>query len=431
MSAPDYDLEAIDLLQQLIRNACVNDGTVESGHEVRSVDLLEQYLGSTGLDVERFEPQPGRASLVARIEGTDPTAPTLLLMGHTDVVPVNPDGWSRDPFSGDFEDGVVWGRGAIDMLNITASQAVAFRRLADSGFRPAARWPTSPSPTRRRSAPGVRTGSSTTNGTSWRPTTCSPSRAGSSCRRPAGPRLPVHGRRERHVLDEAPRARHARTRLAAVPHRQRVGEGGRGGAADRPSTARRRRSARCGAGTWRPWTTRPRSATRSSIPTRSATLCASCRSGIGRLAHSCTHTTFAPTVAHGGTKTNVIPDHVELEVDIRTLPGQTGDEARAMLLDALGDLADYVDIESNDDGSTASPIDTPLWDALVARHARAGEGLGARAVPHGRRHRQPVLPSSRLRRLRVRVVLASDSRTRTSRRCSTATTSGSTPSRSV
>jgi len=136
MSSSEYDLEAVDLLQQLIRNACVNQGTVESGHEVRSVDLLEQYLGTTGLEVERFEPQPGRASLLARIEGTDPTAPTLLLMGHTDVVPVNPDGWSRDPFSGDFEDGVVWGRGAIDMLNITASQAVAFRRLAESGFKP-------------------------------------------------------------------------------------------------------------------------------------------------------------------------------------------------------------------------------------------------------------------------------------------------------
>jgi 2'-5' RNA ligase len=66
----------------------------------------------------------------------------------------------------------------------------------------------------------------------------------------------------------------------------------------------------------------------------------------------------------------VIPDHVELEVDIRTLPGQTGDEARAMLLDALGDLAEYVDIESNDDGSTASPIDTPMWDALSRGTAR-------------------------------------------------------------
>ena len=57
-------------------------------------------------------------------------------MGHTDVVPVNPDGWSRDPFGAEIVDGFVWGRGAVDMLNLTASQAVAFRRLADSGFKP-------------------------------------------------------------------------------------------------------------------------------------------------------------------------------------------------------------------------------------------------------------------------------------------------------
>ena len=57
-------------------------------------------------------------------------------MGHTDVVPVNPDGWSRDPFGGELIDGEVWGRGAIDMLNLTASMAVAFRHLARRGFRP-------------------------------------------------------------------------------------------------------------------------------------------------------------------------------------------------------------------------------------------------------------------------------------------------------
>src|SRR5690606_25484379 len=78
---------------------------------------------------------------VARIEGTDPSAPSLCLMGHTDVVPVNPAGWSQDPFGGEvIRDAEgrdeVWGRGAIDMLNITASQAVAFRQLAAEGFRP-------------------------------------------------------------------------------------------------------------------------------------------------------------------------------------------------------------------------------------------------------------------------------------------------------
>jgi acetylornithine deacetylase/succinyl-diaminopimelate desuccinylase-like protein len=86
--------------------------------------------------------------------------------------------------------------------------------------------------------------------------------------------------------------------------------------------------------------------------------------GLSRMVYSCTHTTFAPTVVHGGTKTNVIPDKVELQVDIRTLPDQTAAEVDAMLRDALGDLADRVEIESNDDPSTASPTDTPLWECL-------------------------------------------------------------------
>ena len=96
--------------------------------------------------------------------------------------------------------------------------------------------------------------------------------------------------------------------------------------------------------------------------------------GVARTFHACTHTTFAPTVAHGGTKTNVIPDHVTLEVDIRTLPGQTGADAVAMLREALGDLADAVEIESHDDPSTASPMDTPLWDTLARVSGRLCEG---------------------------------------------------------
>src|SRR5256886_13220816 len=128
--------EVTDLLQQLIRNACVNDGRPESGEERRSVDLLESYLEGSGADLQRYESAPGRASLVARLEGSDPGAPSLLLMGHTDVVPVNPDRWRRDPFAGELVDGEVWGRGAVDMLNETASQAAAFRKLAEAGFRP-------------------------------------------------------------------------------------------------------------------------------------------------------------------------------------------------------------------------------------------------------------------------------------------------------
>ena len=99
--------QTVDLLQQMIRNQCVNDGTVQSGQEVRTSDLLRTYLEGSGLDVEVYEPvaAPGRTSLVARIEGSDPEAPTLCLMGHTDVVPVNPKTWTRDPFDPWIADG--------------------------------------------------------------------------------------------------------------------------------------------------------------------------------------------------------------------------------------------------------------------------------------------------------------------------------------
>jgi len=136
MSTLAEDRDVVDLTQRMIRNQCVNDGTKDSGQEIRTVELLESFFSGCGVDLERFEPEPGRASLLARIPGRDSTAPTLMLMGHTDVVAVNPSSWTRDPFGGELIDGWVWGRGAIDMLGQTASMAVALRRLVKEGWRP-------------------------------------------------------------------------------------------------------------------------------------------------------------------------------------------------------------------------------------------------------------------------------------------------------
>ena len=130
-SVPDQALrdpltaETGELVQQLVRNACVYDGTEMSGGETRNADVLRSIVEAPGVELERWEPVPGRASFVARLRGRDREAASLCLMGHTDVVPVDPSGWDHDPFGGELvesSDGVteVWGRGAVDMLNLTA-----------------------------------------------------------------------------------------------------------------------------------------------------------------------------------------------------------------------------------------------------------------------------------------------------------------------
>jgi acetylornithine deacetylase/succinyl-diaminopimelate desuccinylase-like protein len=365
--------ETTDLLQQLIQNACVNDGRVESGAEIRSVDLLEQYLGSTGLDIERYEPQPGRASLVARIEGSDPDAKSLLLMGHTDVVPVNADGWSREPFSGDIVDGFVWGRGAVDMLNITASQAVAFRNLAQSGFKPKGTliylavadeealgtWGAKHLVEHEREA--VYADYVLTESGGYQMPT------------PEGVRLPV--------LTAEKGTFWSKLRIGGTP-----GHGSQPFRTDNAVVTASEVVRRIHAyrpqtqiqDVWRQFVEGmhypPEIADAFLDPDGLQDALGELPLGMSRLVHACTHTTFSPNVMHGGTKTNVIPDSVELEIDIRTLPGQTGEEVRAMLDEALGDLADRVEIESNNDPSTESPIDTPLWDSLARVTGRLVEG---------------------------------------------------------
>ena len=365
--------ESADLLAHLIRNACVNDGTDASGNESRSADVLAQYLGGAGLDVERFRAIEGRDNLVARIEGSDPTAPTLLLMGHTDVVPANPDGWRRDPFAGEIVDDEVWGRGAIDMLNLTATMAVAMRSLARSGFRPrgslvylavadeenlgahGAEYML------RHERDAVRADYVVTES------------GGFQMPHSQGPRLPVIiGEKGSFWCSITVRGTpgHAsqpfRTDNALVTAAEivrRISE-------YRPEAmvheTWRRFVEGMEFGEWGP---------RLLEADEVDSVCDELPVGLARQAHACTHTTFAPTVIAGGTKTNVIPDHVEIEVDIRGLPGQHGSDLRRLLDDAMGDLAAHVEVRGLEDNpSTVSPADTPMWDAMAAVSGRLVPG---------------------------------------------------------
>ncbi|HWG74229.1 MAG TPA: M20/M25/M40 family metallo-hydrolase [Acidimicrobiales bacterium] len=377
--ADDPTGEVTDLLQGLIRNRCVNDGSDASGHERRNADLLVDLLEGPGLDLVTYEPAPGRASVLARIEGSDPAAPSLLLLGHTDVVPANPDRWQRDPFGAELVDGEVWGRGAVDMLNLTASMAVAVCHLARRGWRP--KGTLSLLAVADEEALGA-------HGAGW---------------------LTAHERDAvgaDYVITEPgsvpiPRADGARLPVTIAEKGSywcRIVVGGTSGHASQPHRsdnavvtaaevvrriARYRPEARIHQA-WERWVRgagfEEDLATGLLDPAAIDGLCETLPVAQARLAHACTHTTFAPTMIDGGVKTNVIPDRVTMEVDIRTLPGDCAGEVSAMVDDALGDLAGRVTVEAiADDPSTSSPADTPLWDEL----ARVSQRLvpGSKVVP--------------------------------------------------
>jgi acetylornithine deacetylase/succinyl-diaminopimelate desuccinylase-like protein len=122
--------EVTDLLQRLIRV----DTTNPPGNETAAAELLRDYLEANGLTCELIAKVPERANLVARLEGGD--GPSLLFLGHTDVVLADPAEWSVPPFSGELRDGMVWGRGALDMKSEVAANAVAIASLTREGFRP-------------------------------------------------------------------------------------------------------------------------------------------------------------------------------------------------------------------------------------------------------------------------------------------------------
>jgi acetylornithine deacetylase/succinyl-diaminopimelate desuccinylase-like protein len=99
------------------------------GNERPAIDYVRAALAEAGVDSQVFEPAPGRANLVARLRG-DGSEEALLLSGHVDVVPVEREQWSRDPFGGEVHEGCVWGRGAVDMKGMVAMELATFLQIA-------------------------------------------------------------------------------------------------------------------------------------------------------------------------------------------------------------------------------------------------------------------------------------------------------------
>jgi acetylornithine deacetylase/succinyl-diaminopimelate desuccinylase-like protein len=384
VSEPSLREEVTDLLRRLIRV----DTTNPPGNETAAAELLRDYLAASGVGSELIAKVPERANLVALIPGGD--GPSLLLLSHTDVVVADPAEWSVPPFSGELRDGLVWGRGALDMKSQVAANAVAIASLAREGFRPSGdlifvaaadeevgdgfglEWMCEEHPDAVRCDYAVNEG--------------------------GGERIELKAARVAGQAGDAQPEDRADGRpiyLATVAEkmtapfvlrvRGRSGHASMPGIADNALVKAARLIERLAA-------FRPEPQLQPEVeaflrvvigdvpPATAAVERTRAVSAAGADAiEALLAPTFSPTIISASVKRNVIPALCEIEVDCRLLPGQHPEHVEPVIRAVLGGDIEYELEWIEARGGTRSPLDTPLWQALEEFVAEAEPG--ARAAP--------------------------------------------------
>ncbi|WEK14263.1 MAG: M20/M25/M40 family metallo-hydrolase [Candidatus Microbacterium phytovorans] len=128
--------EVVRIARDLIRIDTTNWGEGRSAGEREAAEYVGAYLEGLGLEPEYFEPVPRRTNLSVRVPGRDRTKPALVLHGHLDVVPAVAEDWSVDPFGGEIRDGMLWGRGAVDMKDMDAMILASLGTILRAGEQP-------------------------------------------------------------------------------------------------------------------------------------------------------------------------------------------------------------------------------------------------------------------------------------------------------
>jgi acetylornithine deacetylase/succinyl-diaminopimelate desuccinylase-like protein len=367
VSEPSLLEEVTDLLQRLIRV----DTTNPPGNETAAAELLRDYLAANGVGCELFAKAPERANLVARIPGGD--GPSLVLLSHTDVVVADPAEWSVPPFSGELRDGMIWGRGALDMKGQVAASAVAIASLAREGFRPSGdlifvaaadeevgdgyglEWLCDQHPDAVRCDYAVNEG--------------------------GGERI--------ELADGTPIYEATVAEKMTAPFvlrvRGRSGHASMPGIADNALVKAARLIERLAAFRPEPQLQPEVEAflrvVLGAVPPateaveRTRVVSPAAADSIEALLAP----TFSPTIVSASVKRNVIPALCELEIDCRLLPGQHPEHVEPVIRAVLGGDVVYELEWIEARGGTRSPLDTPLWQALEEFVADAEPG--ARAAP--------------------------------------------------
>jgi acetylornithine deacetylase/succinyl-diaminopimelate desuccinylase-like protein len=359
--------EAVALLRELL----AIDTSNPPGRETAGAELLAGYLERNGVACELVAREPARANLVARLPGRQ-HGPSLMLLGHTDVVPADAKLWRRPPFGGELDDdGYVWGRGALDMKNEVVTRAVALAALARSGepldgdlvFVAVAdeedgtngvgmSWLVD-------ERPDLATDYVINEGAAERlvladgrtVVTLSVGEKAATCARVTALGDPGHSSDPYETEHAVPILAELIGRLARYRPRRRL----------LPAT---RALLEALVGDEAPPVERDLDA----AVERASALHPALRGLLAPLFS----TTIAPTRLYGSEALNVLPARASVDCDCRVLPGSTLEQLRAELVQALGSDLPY-ELEFVDPlvGGTISSLDSPLYDAccrFVARH---------------------------------------------------------------
>ena len=355
--------EVVDLARALIRL----DTSNPPGRETPAAELLADYLGAAGAEIELVGPDPERLNLIARVGGHD-RGPSLLLMAHTDVVPAPDTDWTVPPFAADLRDGHLVGRGAGDMKGELAARAVALAVLARSGDRPDGDVVLVAESDEERNTADV--------GMPWLVREREDLRCDFAINEGGGLALPLaDGRWVVTIAVGEKQVCSLRIRLFGVAGHASV-PAGAANAVEYAAEAVRRLAAHEAPATIDPdlgEALRELGApgAQESDDAGAVEWAAGQHPHLAQLLPAMTRLTVTPTGLQTTEPANVIPPSADVICDARALPGQTVADIEAHIEAALGDDLRYeVELLEPLEGGTRSPIDTPLYRACAEHVAR-------------------------------------------------------------
>jgi acetylornithine deacetylase/succinyl-diaminopimelate desuccinylase-like protein len=362
--AEDLQQETAEVLARLIRFRTVNP----PGNERACQEWLAGYLEDAGLTCELYAADPARPNLVAHLRGGD--GPTLGYLSHVDTVLADAEDWTVDPWAGELRDGMVYGRGAIDMKDQTAAEAVALARLAKAGYRP------------RGDLKLISVVDEETGGelgakflTEQHPDVA---RVDYLLNEGAGAVIPYAGRRLYGVCVAEKGTFRFTVRTSGVAAHASVP-----GLADNALLKLAPAITALGAAQPGFDLTEASEALLAGLgedpsdPAAALAHVSRVSPQLGPILDAALRVTFAPTIVSAGAKINVIPARAELRVDCRVPPGMGEDVARRRIAEVLdGD----VDVQFTEKiVGNRSPVQSPLMDAIASWIAE--QDGGAEAIP--------------------------------------------------